>query len=217
MEKKTLHIRRLFHYVRIIIYLTCKWCSNGSLVPLNMLNLGITSPFGASYLRITLENGLEVIPQMTCSVISSTRHDHWVWSINHDLVDACPCLGAMVLYYIGFELVDSHSWAQLLWCLVSLIRVLKDNYGLEGLRHWLTSHNFSCSWVFSWASHSSYMVNSLSSCVICSLSLWSLFSISFICSWIHDSGGFSWGLLLFVHVWTMVPPLVFPLPLKENL
>ena len=150
MEKKTLHIRRLFHYVRIIIYLTCKWCSNGSLVPLNMLNLGITSPFGASYLRITLENGLEVIPQMTCSVISSTRHDHWVWSINHDLVNACPCLGAMVLYYIGFKMVDSHSWAQLLWCLVSLIRVLKDNYGLEGLRHWLTSHNFSCSWVISW-------------------------------------------------------------------
>lgn len=61
LDGKTLQSKEAFPCVRIIICMIYKRCSNRKL-PLDILNLGIMNPFGASYQRIASINGVEVIP-----------------------------------------------------------------------------------------------------------------------------------------------------------
>ena len=70
----------------------------------NMLNLGITNPLGASSLRITSRNGVEVILCITYKVKDST-----MYVIKGDLSTIASFLNDIRLCHAHIELVDSHS------------------------------------------------------------------------------------------------------------
>lgn len=90
--------------MRIIIHQTCSICATGSFTSLNMLNFEIKNSLGASSLRMTLVNVVEMMSCTTCKAKGSIGYGKHMGFINHGMVGTRPFPHDMELHHAYLKL-----------------------------------------------------------------------------------------------------------------